>query len=115
MIDGRQDIEERTPHAFLVCRIVGPKAVVGNALITFQPKPDQVVKITIWKPLDIKIYRRSLDLELRITDEMYLFFAESQRLQRVVVFLGSSRQSLGAAAWTKSVRELVDRQNAFAV
>src|ERR1700694_1771773 len=106
--DARQDIEEGAPYAFLVRRLVGPKTMMRNALVVFQANTDQVIKVAIWKPLDIKIYRRAIDGELRIADDMYLLLADSQCLQRVMIFFRFGRETLDATARTKGVGELAD-------
>jgi hypothetical protein len=56
-----------------------------------------------------------IDVELRIADHMNLPFADSQCLQRVVIFLWFGCETLDATARTKGVGELPNGENSFAV
>lgn len=44
----------------------------------FKRGSDQVIEVAIWKPLDIEIYRRAFDPQLRIANDVYFSFSERQ-------------------------------------
>ena len=65
-----------------------------NALVVFQTNTDQVIKVAIRKSLDIEKYRRALDLQLRITNDMYFSLTDGEGFQRVVILLGLAASRL---------------------
>ena len=64
---------------------------------------DEVIEITIGKPLDVQIDGRAFDLEFWATDDVDFLLPNRQRLQRVVVSLAFVALPFGSPAWPKRV------------
>ncbi len=48
----------------------GPKTMLNRSPASPETKADKIVKVAIWKPLDIQIDRRALNLQFRAADDV---------------------------------------------
>ena len=80
-----------------------------------ETKADKIVKVTIWKPLDIQIDRRAFRLQARAADDVDFALPNRESFQGVVILLALVSQPLWPSTWAKGVGELGYAENAFAV
>src|SRR5271157_2718826 len=80
-----------------------------------ETKADKIVKVTIWKPLDIQIDRRAFHLQLRAADDVDFALPNRQRLQRVVILLALASEPLLPPACPERVGKLGDGENTIGV
>jgi hypothetical protein len=76
---------------------------------------NQIEKIAIWNPFNIKNYRRTVNAELNLTDHMRLVLSNRKGLQRVMIFFRRRCQSLWSAPRSESIGKLVDCEDSLLV
>ena len=79
-----------------------------------ETKADKIVKVTIWKPLDIQIDRRAFRLQARAADDVDFALPNRESFQGVVILLTLASQLIWPSTWTEGVGELGHAENAFA-
>ena len=81
----------------------------------FHTKADEIIKISIWKPLDIQIDWRALNLQLWVADHVDLAIADCESFEGVVILLAASGEPLEFSTGSEHVGELGYGKNAFRV
>jgi hypothetical protein len=59
-----------------------------------ETKADKIVKVAIWKPLDIQIDRRALNLQFRAADDVDFAITNREGFYGVVILLALASQLL---------------------
>ena len=89
--------------------------MLHDSLSGFDADADEVIEVSIWKPLDIQIDRRSIDLQLRAADDVDLALQNREGFQRMMILLALGNQLLWPPAWPEGIGELRNSEDAFAV
>ena len=68
--------------------------MLNHSLAISETKADKIVKVTIWKPLDIQIDRRAYRLQLRAADDVDFALSNRESFQGVAILLAPASQLL---------------------
>jgi hypothetical protein len=78
------------PNASLLVHGVSPKTVLLESSGGFYTKADEIIKIAIWKSLDIQINRRTLNLQVWAADDLNLAIPDRESFEGMVIFFMAS-------------------------
>src|SRR5262249_44281747 len=94
---------------------IGPEAVLHKPVSGLEADANEVVEVVIWKPLDIQVDRRALDLQFGATDDVDLSFTNRQSFQGMMILLTLGSESPWPSTRPKGVGKLGDGKDALAV